>query len=176
MGDGRSGLSACATATTRLPSAVAPNRSGQSGMEAPTTFTQGRSRGHLMIAGGEAQPVGSPEPDRFIADLQAEMRESLHTLDAGLPANRLVRIGKRRRAATPHRGARHGHGSPRARRRRFTGGCLKLRLIRVPGVTATRSPSTPRPRASAGAGRASHVRIHTPREEPQRWSTSRSSG
>ena len=28
------------------------------------------------------------EPDRFIADLQAEMREALHTLDAGLPANR----------------------------------------------------------------------------------------
>jgi TnpA family transposase len=36
------------------------------------------------------------EPDRFIADLQAEMRESLHTLDTGLPANRLVRIGEKR--------------------------------------------------------------------------------
>jgi TnpA family transposase len=36
-----------------------------------------------------------PEPDRFIADLQGEMREALHTLDAGLPANRLVRIGQK---------------------------------------------------------------------------------
>jgi len=36
------------------------------------------------------------EPDRFIADLQAEMREVLRTLDAGLPANRLVRIGQKR--------------------------------------------------------------------------------
>ena len=28
------------------------------------------------------------EADRFIADLQAEMRQALHTLDAGLPTNR----------------------------------------------------------------------------------------
>ena len=33
------------------------------------------------------------EADRFIADLQAEMRQALHTLDAGLPTNALVRIG-----------------------------------------------------------------------------------
>jgi TnpA family transposase len=32
------------------------------------------------------------DPDRFIADLQAEMREALGTLDAGLSANRLVKI------------------------------------------------------------------------------------
>lgn len=36
------------------------------------------------------------DPDRFIADLQAEMREALHTIDTGLPANRLVRIGEKR--------------------------------------------------------------------------------
>src|SRR5262249_56616400 len=36
------------------------------------------------------------EPDRFIANLQAEMRDALHALDAGLPANRLVRIGAKR--------------------------------------------------------------------------------
>ena len=34
------------------------------------------------------------EADRFIADLQAEMRQALHTLDAGLPTNALVRIGR----------------------------------------------------------------------------------
>jgi TnpA family transposase len=39
------------------------------------------------------------EPDRFIADLQAEMREALHTLHAGLPANRLVRIGQKRESS-----------------------------------------------------------------------------
>ena len=36
------------------------------------------------------------EADRFIADLQAEMRQALHTLDAGLPTNALVRIGLKR--------------------------------------------------------------------------------
>ena len=36
------------------------------------------------------------EPERFITDLQAEMRAALHTLDAGLPTNRLVRIGEKR--------------------------------------------------------------------------------
>lgn len=36
------------------------------------------------------------EADRFIADLQAEMRQVLHTLDAGLPTNALVRIGQKR--------------------------------------------------------------------------------
>ena len=36
------------------------------------------------------------EADRFIADLQAEMRQALHTLDAGLPTNDLVRIGQKR--------------------------------------------------------------------------------
>jgi TnpA family transposase len=36
------------------------------------------------------------EPDRFIVDLQAEMRQALRTLDAGLPTNRLVRIGQKR--------------------------------------------------------------------------------
>ena len=36
------------------------------------------------------------EADRFIADLQAEMRQALHTLDAGLPTNALVRIGQKR--------------------------------------------------------------------------------
>ena len=36
------------------------------------------------------------EADRFIADLQAEMRQALHTLDAGLPTNRLVRISRKR--------------------------------------------------------------------------------
>ena len=36
------------------------------------------------------------EPDRFIADLQTELREALHSLDTGLPANRLVRIGEKR--------------------------------------------------------------------------------
>jgi TnpA family transposase len=35
------------------------------------------------------------EPDRFVADLQAEMREALHTLDAGMPSNRLVRINSK---------------------------------------------------------------------------------
>jgi TnpA family transposase len=37
------------------------------------------------------------EADRFIADLQAEMREALRTLDAGMPANRLVRISRKRK-------------------------------------------------------------------------------
>ena len=37
------------------------------------------------------------EADRFIADLQAEMREALRTLDAGMPANQLVRIGRKRK-------------------------------------------------------------------------------
>jgi TnpA family transposase len=36
------------------------------------------------------------EADRFIAELLAEMRQALHTLDAGLPANALVRIGVKR--------------------------------------------------------------------------------
>src|SRR3954470_15400686 len=36
------------------------------------------------------------EADRFIADVQAEMRQALHTLDAGLPTNALVRIGVKR--------------------------------------------------------------------------------
>jgi TnpA family transposase len=36
------------------------------------------------------------EADRFIADLQAEMRQALHALDAGLPTNALVRIGLKR--------------------------------------------------------------------------------
>ena len=34
--------------------------------------------------------------DRFIADLQAEMREALHILDAGMPHNRRVRIDRKR--------------------------------------------------------------------------------
>ena len=37
------------------------------------------------------------EADRFIADLQDEMREALRTLDAGMPANRLVGIGRKRK-------------------------------------------------------------------------------
>ena len=37
------------------------------------------------------------EADRFIADLQTEMREALRTLDAGMPANQLVRIGRKRK-------------------------------------------------------------------------------
>jgi TnpA family transposase len=36
------------------------------------------------------------EADRFIADLQAEMRQAMHALDAGLPSNALVRIGEKR--------------------------------------------------------------------------------
>jgi TnpA family transposase len=36
------------------------------------------------------------EADRFIADLQAEMRQALQILDAGLPSNRLVRISRKR--------------------------------------------------------------------------------
>lgn len=36
------------------------------------------------------------DADRFIADLQAEMREALHVLDAGMPRNRRVRIDRRR--------------------------------------------------------------------------------
>ena len=36
------------------------------------------------------------EADRFIAAIQAEMRQALHVLDAGLPANALVRIGQKR--------------------------------------------------------------------------------
>ncbi|MFO0949702.1 MAG: Tn3 family transposase [Isosphaeraceae bacterium] len=36
------------------------------------------------------------EAGRFIADLQAEMRQALHTLNAGLPTNSLVRIGVKR--------------------------------------------------------------------------------
>ena len=36
------------------------------------------------------------EADRFIADIQAEMRQALHTLNAGLPTNALVRIGQKR--------------------------------------------------------------------------------
>jgi len=35
------------------------------------------------------------DPDRFIADLQAEMRDALKTLDAGLPNNAHVRIGRK---------------------------------------------------------------------------------
>ena len=38
----------------------------------------------------------SLDPDRFVADLQVEMREALQALDAGLPADRLVRIGHKR--------------------------------------------------------------------------------
>ena len=37
------------------------------------------------------------EADRFITDLQTEMREALWTLDAGMPANQLVRIGRKRK-------------------------------------------------------------------------------
>jgi hypothetical protein len=37
------------------------------------------------------------EANRFVADLQAEMCEALETLDAGMPANRLVRISRKRR-------------------------------------------------------------------------------
>jgi TnpA family transposase len=37
------------------------------------------------------------DADRFIADLQAEMREALRILDAGMPANQLVRIGRKRK-------------------------------------------------------------------------------
>jgi TnpA family transposase len=36
------------------------------------------------------------EAERFIADIQAEMRQALHTLDAGLSTNTLVRIGQKR--------------------------------------------------------------------------------
>ena len=36
------------------------------------------------------------EADRFIADLQAEMREALQVLDAGMPGNRRVRIDHKR--------------------------------------------------------------------------------
>jgi hypothetical protein len=36
------------------------------------------------------------DADRFIADLQAEMREALQILDTGLPRNRRVRIGRKR--------------------------------------------------------------------------------
>ena len=36
------------------------------------------------------------EADRFIADLQAEMREALHILDAGMPRNRRVKISRKR--------------------------------------------------------------------------------
>jgi Tn3 transposase DDE domain len=36
------------------------------------------------------------DADRFIADLQAEMREALRILDAGLPTNPSVRIGSKR--------------------------------------------------------------------------------
>ena len=36
------------------------------------------------------------EADRFVADVQAEMRQALHILDAGLPTNALVRIGLKR--------------------------------------------------------------------------------
>ena len=36
------------------------------------------------------------EADRFIADLQSEMRDALQTLDAGMPGNRLVNIGRKR--------------------------------------------------------------------------------
>jgi len=36
------------------------------------------------------------EADRFIADVQVEMRQALNTLDAGLPTNALVRIGLKR--------------------------------------------------------------------------------
>jgi TnpA family transposase len=37
------------------------------------------------------------DADRFIADLQAEMREALRILDAGMPATRLVWIGRKRK-------------------------------------------------------------------------------
>jgi TnpA family transposase len=37
------------------------------------------------------------EADRFVADLQAEMREALQTLDGGMPSNRLVRISRKRK-------------------------------------------------------------------------------
>jgi TnpA family transposase/Asp-tRNA(Asn)/Glu-tRNA(Gln) amidotransferase A subunit family amidase len=36
------------------------------------------------------------EADRFIADLDAEMREALHALDAGMPRNRRVKISRKR--------------------------------------------------------------------------------
>jgi TnpA family transposase len=36
------------------------------------------------------------EPERHIAELQAEMREALRILDTGLPVNRLVTIGRKR--------------------------------------------------------------------------------
>ena len=62
------------------------------------------------------------EADRFIADVQAEMRQALHTLDAGLPTNALVRIGLKRgrldhrdaarratRPAQPDRAQGRGH-------------------------------------------------------------------
>jgi hypothetical protein len=36
------------------------------------------------------------QPERHIADLQAEMREALRMLDTGLPVNQLVSIGRKR--------------------------------------------------------------------------------
>jgi hypothetical protein len=36
------------------------------------------------------------EADRFIADLQSEMRDALQTLNAGRPDNQLVNIGRKR--------------------------------------------------------------------------------
>lgn len=36
------------------------------------------------------------EADHFVTNLQAEMREALRTLDAGMPTNRLVRISRKR--------------------------------------------------------------------------------
>lgn len=36
------------------------------------------------------------DPDRFIADLQAEMRDALQTLDTGLPSNPHIRISRKR--------------------------------------------------------------------------------
>ena len=42
------------------------------------------------------------EADRFIADVQAEMRQALHTLDAGLPTDALVRIGQKRHQLAQH--------------------------------------------------------------------------
>ena len=37
------------------------------------------------------------EADRFVAALQVEMREALQALDSGMPANRLVRISRKRK-------------------------------------------------------------------------------
>ena len=73
--------------------AVGANRHRDPGDDVPTDFESQRT----PYSQAPNLPLAA---DRFIADLQAEMRQAPHALDAGLPTNALVRIGRKRAGRT----------------------------------------------------------------------------